>query len=239
MSVPALLSPVRYQGRNLVDVGSSLFKPEDVDSIGSVTGQMINILTEQNANASRALLKPDDVYIKPDLEGITAADFNKFREGAERGRKAVQAVADKLQRYALPEAQLNRDIGHIYGDGDYESVDYSLLTTRDHNILRITPTEKSWGPNYLRFGVEMEASAKENEIGLRVAYHKKWLNSLGAEWLTSGQIGERKTIFTEFYQPLDVRQRFFVEPAIGLSRDSLNIYQNDNRIAEYEVKEKS
>lgn len=313
MSVPALLSPVRYQGRNLVDgglvdnlpvgevkshcnadvviavdVGSPLFKPEDVNSIGSVTGQMINILTEQNANASRALLKPDDVYIKPDLEGITAADFNKFREGAERGRKAAEAVADKLRRYALPEAQytawanklktdtqelprvdevqiaglkhvnpeavrkhlhvdpgeplntaqLNRDIGHIYGDGDYESVDYSLLTTRDRNILRITPTEKSWGPNYLRFGVELEASAKENEIGLRVAYHRKWLNSLGAEWLTGGQIGERKTLFTEFYQPLDARQRFFVEPAIGLSRDSLNIYQNDNRIAEYEIKEK-
>lgn len=313
MSVPALLSPVRYQGRNLVDgglvdnlpvgevksrcnadvviavdVGSPLFKPEDVNSIGSVTGQMINILTEQNANASRALLKPDDIYIKPDLKGITAADFNKFREGAERGRKAAEAVADKLRRYALPEAQytawanklktdtqelprvdevqiaglkhvnpeavrkhlhvdpgeplntaqLNRDIGHIYGDGDYESVDYSLLTTRDRNILRITPTEKSWGPNYLRFGVELEASAKENEIGLRVAYHRKWLNSLGAEWLTGGQIGERKTLFTEFYQPLDTRQRFFVEPAIGLSRDSLNIYQNDNRIAEYEIKEK-
>jgi len=313
MSVPALLSPVKYQGRNLVDgglvdnlpvdevkkrcnadvviavdVGSPLFKPEEVDSLGAVTGQMINILTEQNANASRAMLKPEDVYIKPDLEGITAADFNKFREGAERGRKAAEAMSDKLRRYSVSEAQytawanklkpdtrelprideiqiaglknvnpeavrkhlhvhpgeqlntkqLDRDIGHIYGDGDYESVDYSLLTTRDRNILRITPTEKNWGPNYLRFGLNLEASSKENDIGLRVAYHKKWINSLGAEWLTGGQIGERKTIFTEFYQPLDPRQRFFVEPQIGLSRDTLKVYQNDNRIAEYEIREK-
>lgn len=314
MSVPALLSPVQYQGRNLVDgglvdnlpvgevkklcnadvviavdVGTPLLKPIQVDSIRAVTGQMIGILTEQNANTSRALLKPDDVYIKPDLEGITAADFNKFREGAERGRKAAEAVADKLRRYAVPEqqytawanklktdtqelprideveiaglkhvnpeavrkhlhvrpgdkldtAQLDRDIGRIYGDGDFQSVDYSLLTTRERNILRITPTEKNWGPNYLRFGMNLEASANENEIGLRAAHHRKWLNHLGGEWLTGVQIGERAAIFTEFYQPLDERQRVFIEPGLGFARDKLNLYQDDNRIAQYENKERS
>lgn len=312
MSVPALLSPVQYQGRSLVDgglvdnlpvgevknrcnadvviavdVGSPLLKPEQVDSILAVTGQMIGILTEQNANTSRAQLKPGDVYIKPDLEGITATDFNKFREGAERGRKAAEAVADKLRRYAVPEqqytawanklktdtqelprideveiaglkhvnpeavrkhlhvqpgdkldtAQLDRDIGRIYGDGDFQSVDYSLLTTRERNILRITPTEKSWGPDYLRFGVNLEASSNENDVELRAAYHRKWLNHLGGEWLTGAQIGERALIFTEFYQPLDERQRVFIEPGLGLVKNKFNIYQDDNRIAQYESRE--
>jgi NTE family protein len=317
MSVPALLAPVLapmpYQGRYLVDgglvdnlpvaevkkrcnadvviavdVGSPLFKPEDVNSIVSVAGQMINILTEQNAIASRALIKPDDIYIKPDLEGITAADFNKFREGAERGRKATQGQAEKLRRYAVPEAQyiawanrlktesqelpridevqiaglkhvnpeavrkhlevrpgapldtvqLERDIARIYGEGDYESVDYSLLTTRERNILRITPTEKSWGPNYVRFGVSLEASSRENDFSLRAAYHRKWINHLGGEWLSGFQIGERETLFTEFYQPLDERQTFFVEPALGLSNSRFSVYQEDNRIAQYRIRGK-
>jgi len=311
MSVPALLAPVPYRGRYLVDgglvdnlpvdevklrcnpdvviavdVGSPLLKPEAVNSIGSVTRQMVSILTEQNATAARALIKPSDIYIKPDLDGITAADFNKFREGAERGRKAAEAQAEKLRRYAVPDAQyiawsnklktdqpelpridevqiaglkhvnpeavrkhihirtgepldtvqLEKDLGRVYGDGDYENVDYSILSTRDRNILRITPTEKSWGPNYLRFGVNMESSTNENNFALRAAYQRKWINSLGAEWLSGVQLGERAMLFTEFYQPLDERQRFFIEPALRFTRDKLSIYQDDNRIAQYQIR---
>ncbi len=311
MSVPALLSPQRYKGRYLVDgglvenlpvaevrarcnadvviavdVGSPLYKPEDVDSIPAVTGQMINILTEQNAISSRALIKPTDIYIKPDLQGITASDFAKYRAGAERGLQAAQAQAGKLGRYSLPEAeynawaarlraaplpiarideiqvaglrqvnpelvlkhvhvqpgapldtvQLERDIAGIYGEGDFENVDYGLLGTRDRRILRITPTEKSWGPNYVRLGVAIEASAKENQFALRIAYHRKWVNRLGGEWLSGVQVGERAHVFTQFYQPFDERQLWFVEPEVGLAREKQSIYQDNSRIAQYQTK---
>jgi NTE family protein len=309
MSVPALLAPVPYRGHRLVDgglvdnlpidearracnpdaviavdVGSPLARPEDVDSIASVTGQMINVLTEQNSNVSRSMLGPKDVYIRPNLAGITAADFNKFREGAARGRQAALAVADKLRQYAVPEQeyaawasrlkapagplpridaieivglkvvnpenvakhlhvhpgdtldtdQLDRDIGRIYGDDDFENVDYRLVSTPDNrHILRIVVREKSWGPDYLRFGVSLEAGSKENNFSFRGAYHQKWVNRLGAEWITGVQIGQRANVFTDFYQPLDARQRFFVEPSVGLDRNRVPIYQDDQRIAEY------
>lgn len=311
MSVPAVLAPVAYRGRYLVDgglvdnlpvgeararcdadvviavdVGSPLRKPEDVNSVFAVSGQMISILTEQNAVASRASLKPDDVYIEPQLEGITATDFAKFREGAARGRDAAEAQATRLRRYAVPETDylawrarlrsppgpmpridvvqiaamphvnpaaiaggmrvhpgqpldtklLERDLADIYGEGDFESVDYALLGSRERRILRITPTEKPWGPDYLRFGVELQASDQENTFALRAAYHRKWLNALGGEWLSGAQVGERATLFTEFYQPLEAQRRFFVEPSFGLFRDKLGIYQDDARIAQYELR---
>jgi NTE family protein len=308
MSVPALLSPQAYKGQYLVDgglvenlpvaevrsrcnadvviavdVGSPLYKPQDVDSITAVTGQMINILTEQNAITSRGLIKAGDVYIKPNLEGISSSDFNKSRDGAERGRQAAEAQAEKLRRYALPQAeysawaarlkaapqpmpridrievaglryvnpelvlqhihvqpgasldtvQLESDIAEIYGEGDFESVDYGVAGTREHPVLRITPTEKSWGPDYIRLGVALEASAKENQFALRFAYHRKWLNTLGAEWLSGLQIGELTHVYTQLYQPFDGRQRWFVSPQIGYVRTKLGIYQDDNRIAQY------
>ncbi|MGZ5182356.1 MAG: patatin-like phospholipase family protein [Ramlibacter sp.] len=308
MSVPALLSPVLYHGRRLVDgglvdnlpidevrrscnpdvviavdVGSPLARPEDVDSIASVTGQMINVLTEQNSVVARGMVRPQDIYIKPDLEGITAADFNEFREGAARGRQAALAQSGRLSRYALPPAQyaawasrlkapeaplprideiqivglhvvnpanvakhlhvkpgdrldthrLDRDIGRIYGDGDFESVDYRLVMVNGRNVLRIICTEKTWGPDYLRFGVSLEAGSQENNFSLRGAYHRKWLNSMGAEWISGAQVGERANLFTDFYQPLDPRQRFFVEGQAGIQRDRLRIYQDNERIAEY------
>jgi NTE family protein len=312
MSVPTLLAPVPHLGRSLVDgglvdnlpvdevmadcqpdvviavdVGSPLAKPEDVTTMRAVTGQTIGVLTEQNSMRSRALLKPGDIYIKPELAGITAADFNAFREGAASGRKAAEAQAAALARYSLPEAQyaawakkletpllprprvdevqitglrrinpqfvarhirirpgdrfdparLERDLARVYGDGDVENVDYHLVTSGGRTILRIVVTEKSWGPDYVRSGVFIEATDQETQFALRGAYHRKWLNSLGAEWLSGFQVGERASLYTEFYQPLDARQAWFVEPVLGISRDHTNVYENDNRIAEYLVRQ--
>lgn len=244
---------------------------------------MINVLAQQNSQASLKLIGPRDVYIKPNLQGITAADFTKFREGAARGRAAALAVADKLRQYAVPERDyvawttrlraalpplprvdviqiaplqhvnpenvakhleqrpgqqldthlLERDLARIYGDGDFESVDYLMHVAPGRNTLRINPLEKSWGPDYLRFGVSVEAGDKQNDFAVRGAYHRKWINAYGAEWLSGAQLGERSNVFTDFYQPLDPRQRFFVEPGIALSRDRLRVYQDDQRIAEY------
>jgi NTE family protein len=314
MSVPVLLSPVPYQGRRLVDgglvdnlpidevrarcnadvviavdVGSPLSKAEAVSSIGAVTGQMIGILTEQNAIASRATLKPSDVYIKPALTDVSSTDFNKYREGIEWGRRAAQEQAARLRRYSVPEeeyrawsarlhvppaplpriaevriaglvhvnpetvlkflhirpgmtldtVQLERDIARIYGEGDFQSIDYVISGPPEHTVLQLNIAEKSWGPNYLRFGVELQASSKENEFAIRAAYHRKWLNAYGAEWLTGVQLGERTSIFTDFYQPLEARQWFFAEPIVGYSRNKVNVYQNDQRIAEYRLKTRS
>jgi NTE family protein len=312
MSVPALLAPVPYRGRYLVDgglvdnlpvdevmaachpdvviavdVGTPLAKPEDVTTLRAITGQTIGVLTEQNSERSRAMLKAGDIYIRPELGDITAADFNKFREGAESGRQAAEAQAAALARYSLPPAryeawasrlrqplpprprvdevqitglhrinrayverhihvrpgdtfdplQLERDLARVYGDGDVENVDYHLVTQNGRTILRIVVTEKSWGPDYVRSGVFLEATDKETQFALRGAYHRKWLNALGGEWLSGFQVGERASLFTEFYQPLDARQTWFAEPAIGISRDRIRVYQDDNRIAEYLIRE--
>jgi NTE family protein len=314
MSVPVLLSPVPYQGRRLVDgglvdnlpvgevrarcnadvviavdVGSPLTKAELVNSIGAVSGQMIGILTEQNAVASRASLKPGDIYIKPALTDVGAIDFDKYRRGIEWGRQAAQAQAARLRQYSVSEdeyrawaakirvapppvptideirvvgvvhvnpqsvrkflhvqpgmqldtVQLERDIARIYGEGDFQSVDYLVTGTPQHRILQINVLEKSWGVDYLRLGVELQASSKENEFAIRAAYRRKWLNAYGAEWLTSVQLGERTGALTDFYQPLDARQWFFIEPTVAIARDKVNAYENDARIAEYRLKNRS
>ncbi|MXR36896.1 patatin-like phospholipase family protein [Craterilacuibacter sinensis] len=311
MSVPGLMTPVQLDGHKLVDgglvdnvpiaevrercqpdvviavnVGSPLLKPDEINSLLSVSAQMVNILTEQNVSRSLATLKPDDIYIQPDLEGISAGDFPRNAETAERGRIATEAVAGKLARYSVSEAryqqwrqhleaklpalpridevqvadmthvnkavvsrhieqqpgssvapQLGRDLLRVYGDGFYEHVDYSLLGSRDRTILRITPVEKSWGPDYLRLGVNLENTFDGNaSYSLRAAYHKTWMNNLGAEMIAFTEIGNRNMLGFEFYQPLDERQRFFVEPMASYSDELRNFYQDNQKRAEYRVK---
>ena len=311
MSVPGLMTPVKSGDKLLVDgglvdnvpidevrkscnpdvviavnVGSPLMKAKDIGGIFSVAGQMVNILTEQNVTRSLATLKSGDIYIRPDLEGITAAEFGRYSETAKRGRAATEALLPRLQGLSVDEKQyqawlanmtpvrgaqpvvnevqiaglkrvnptyperylknyegvpidvdrLDKDIGLIYGDGEYDSVDYSLLSTRDRNILRVTPLEKEFGPDYLRFGFNLNAASNApSTFDLRVAYQKTLLNSLGGEWLAGVQVGNEMGVFTEFYQPLDEQQRFFLEPKLSFLRAPLDIYQNNKRVAEYKV----
>ncbi len=309
MSVPGLLAPVDHQGRKLVDgglvdnvpiqevkdrcqadvviavnVGSPLLKAENVGSLLTVSAQMINILTEQNVTRSLALLTPKDVLIKPDLEGISAGDFPRHAETADRGRVAAEAMIPELKRLSQPEdkylawwkgievtsrvspridqvevvglsrvnaaaieqhlharpgdtirpSDINRDLLRMYGDGYYESVDYSVLTQRDRNILRVLPIEKSWGPDYLRFALNLESNTTQGAtFGLRAAYQKTWLNSLGAEMLTSLQVGNTNAIGINFYQPLDPAQKYFAEVSAGIGQTTLDVFYREKQVAEY------
>ena len=313
MSVPGLLAPVDHQGRKLVDgglvdnlpvaevrarcqadvviavnVGTPLLKAEEVGSLLTVSAQMIAILTEQNVSRSLAQLRAGDIYIKPELDGITAGDFSRHAEAAERGRAAAEAAVAHLARLSQPAedyaawwqgievrrrtspridevqivglnkvnpaaverhlhvepgqtirpSEINRDLLRMYGDGWYESVDYTVLSQRDKNILRVMPVEKRWGPDYLRFGINLQAdNSQGTSFGLRVAYHSTWLNRLGGELLVTGDIGSTNRLGANFYQPLDAAQRFFVEATTGVEQSRLNIYQNDARIAQYKITE--
>jgi NTE family protein len=128
MSVPGLMAPVEVRGRKLVDgglvdnvpirevrercgadvviavnVGSPPLAPAQVNGLLSVAAQVLALLTEQNVSASLATLGPADIYIKPELGDITAADFDRHAAAADRGRAAAEAVAERLAALGVDE----------------------------------------------------------------------------------------------------------------------------------------
>ncbi len=139
MSVPGLMAPVARGDTKLVDgglvdnvpidvarqlcrpdvviavnVGSPLLKADQIGSLVSVSAQMVNILTEQNVKQSLALLKPTDIYIQPDLTGITSSDVKLSAKTVQRGRDAALKVADQLKALgAVSEAQYASWQAHI------------------------------------------------------------------------------------------------------------------------------
>ncbi len=130
--------------------------------------------------------------------------------------------------------QLNDDLVLAYSRGDLQSLDYSVLPERDRAILRITPVEKAWGPDYLRFGVNLQSDFRSDaDYNVRAMYRRTWLNSYGAEWLTALQIGSDQRFGTEFYQPLDYRQRWFGRAYALYDSRNVPLYFNGDRLAEY------
>ena len=120
VSVPGVFAPQEFNGRLLVDgglvrnlgvdvarglgatrviavnLGTPLSGRDELRSLVGVAGQMINILTEQNVQASLAQLGPLDILILPDLGAYSAADFARAWTTVEIGERAARAVAARL-----------------------------------------------------------------------------------------------------------------------------------------------
>jgi NTE family protein len=129
---------------------------------------------------------------------------------------------------------LDKGLLRAYGDGYYENVDYALLGSQDRHILRVTPVEKSWGPDYLRMGVNLDTNfSQDSSYALRMAYHKTWLNSLGGEVIGGAELGRRSLARIEWYQPLQANQLLFADAAAGRVSELKSIYQDDARLAVY------
>ena len=150
-----------------------------------------------------------------------------------------QAILRHLEQpvgQPLDTARLHRDLLRAYGDGHYEAVDYQLLTQRGRNVLRIAPLEKSWGPDYLRLGVNLNASLLQGSTySLRAALQRTLMNPLGAELLLSAELGTNQGLAAQWYQPVDVAQRWFVQGSAALRRERADLFVGNDRLAEYRV----
>ncbi|MEN7528739.1 patatin-like phospholipase family protein [Cupriavidus sp. DL-D2] len=312
MSVPGAVAPTEYQGKLLVDggltdnlpvdvarkmgadiviavnLGTPLMKREELTSLIGVTGQMLNILTEQNVRTSLASLQPTDILILPELGDFSAGDFNHLLKTIPIGEAAAQRQAERLSALSLPpeqyaalrtaqralppsnpapvdeirfaplervnpafaaatmetkpgqpitQATLDRDMRRLFGTGDFEHVNYRFLEEPGKRIMAVDAIEKTYGPDYLRFGLGLSSDFRGNAyFNLLASYRRTWLNQLGAEWRTDVQVGQTSSLVSEFYQPLDTRQFFFVAPRIELERRPVNVFSGDSKIAEYDLR---
>ena len=96
------------------------------------------------------------------------------------------------------------------------------------------PQEKRWGPDYLKFDLGVYGSAG-GDLGFVIygKHTRTWLNALGAEWRNEVQLGYENALETSLYQPLDVAQRFFVEPRANLSLTREDMFTDGERVATY------
>jgi NTE family protein len=117
-------------------------------------------------------------------------------------RRGISPEGGRAPRLRRARTDLVREFDH----GDLHSLDYNVVRERDRTILRITPVEKPWGPNYLRFGLNLASDFRsESTYNCRALCRSTWMNRLGGEWLLGAQIGSEQSAATEFYQPLDKR----------------------------------
>jgi len=179
-----------------------------------------------------AALREKQVHGKVDLGTVDEIRF----EGLERTNPAVlSGLVETKPGEPIDQEKIGADLRRIYGRGDFESVDAQVIgSAGGPRAMVISPHEKQWGPDYLRFGLGLESDFQgDNAFNLLVQYRKTWLNRLGGEWLTEAQIGQDTHLFSEFYQPLNERGVWFGSVYGQVGQTTRGVFNGDDKIAEY------
>jgi NTE family protein len=156
-------------------------------------------------------------------------------EGLERTNPEVlRGLVQTEPGEPLSEEKVSADLRRVYGRGDFESVSYRIVGDQGPRAMVITPREKLWGPDYLRFGLGLASDFQgDNIFNVLVQYRKSWLNRLGGEWLTEAQVGQDTHLFSEFYQPLHDAGVWFGSLYGVVGQTTRGVFDGDDKVAEY------
>ncbi|HEX6100497.1 MAG TPA: patatin-like phospholipase family protein [Thermoanaerobaculia bacterium] len=170
----------------------------------------------------------DDRIAFVDIEGSTRVDPRIVRS------RVRTKAGDPLDR-----ERLRGDVARLYGLDDFQSVTFSVREKDGQQGLVVDLQDKPWGPTYVRFGIQLNDDLEGNSHYSLVAnVTRTRLNALGAEWRNDIRIGHNAGFFTELYQPLDFRGRFFVAPSFVAKREKYPYYEGARRVAMYDVQER-
>ena len=129
LSAPGVFAPVEIDGRLLVDgglannlpidvaramgvdvlivvdVGFPLRKRDTLDSVTTISNQMLAILIRRSADAQRRNLQPQDVLLLPELGEASSFDFDIQVMASERGESAARAALSLPPLQSLQRAE--------------------------------------------------------------------------------------------------------------------------------------
>jgi len=271
----------------VVDVGFPLQTRERLQSVGTISNQMLAILIRRGSSAQRRTLAPDDVLLDPQLGDASSFDFGGIaraiqlgevaardsrerlaalavpaaqyrgylaaRDAARRGVPRIDyvTVAEGAQRYGRPlnalfgpltgkapdAAAIESRVTALYGQGNLETLDYGFEQRGDRYGLRLAARRNSWGPNYVRFGLNLQDDFEGNsDYNAAARFVLSEITARGGEWVFDLQIGESPRLATEVFLPLDYTRRWFVMPLARFEARNVPLLDANRRLAEFRLR---
>lgn len=151
--------------------------------------------------------------------------------------RSMIAQVEIAPRGTLDRGKLDRAINAWNSSGDYDRISYSLLPDGAGQVLEISPIEKAWGPNYLRFGLSAAADSNSNGLfNVLFGYRRPAINAWGGEFKSEFQFGSTRRFVAELFQPVNRGLvRGFVSPQLLAEEVPVWLFSGRDRVAEYGV----
>ncbi len=127
---------------------------------------------------------------------------------------------------------LEGDLSRLYELGDYETVDFHVVTDGARKALVLGGAPKPPAPQRVRFGLKLDTDFSANSsFGLRLGLYLTRMNAVRGELRAKAEVGRQNSVLLEFYQPTDFRGEFFVSPSVWWTRTPFDFYLADTNVA--------
>jgi NTE family protein len=194
----------------------------ELGRLGVSEGEYDEFLAEQRHTGERPPISVDRIEIRSS-ERVASERIRARMRTEEGGRLDIDV--------------LELDIERIYGLGYFRTVDFDLRTEDEETVLVIIAEDKPWGPNYLRFGLNLREDFQGGgSYSAGAQYAMTQLNPRGGEFRVSAQIGQTMGVATDYHQPVDRRNRIFIEPSLAVQQSVTDVYEDGRRMAQYQVR---
>jgi len=170
--------------------------------------------------------------VKQDRTRVDTADFKHVNP------RSVAATMDAASggTVSADSARLDAALQTLAATEDFEKFDYRFEQVDGERVLVIKPVEKDWGPNYLRFGMDLSTDfSGQSSFDVLVNHRMTWLNSWGLEWRNIVSLGRTTSLDSELYQPLDDERIFFVAPTFEVFRQRNDLFFDESAVSSYLV----
>lgn len=148
-----------------------------------------------------------------------------------------QLVETRVGEPVSPE-QIARDSERLYAVADFERVTWRLAGEPDEPAVEFHVQEREDGPDFFSFDFGLGGSAG-GDLGfaLRAEHERAWLNRRGGAWRNTAELGSRSQLRSRLNQPLDSRQRVYVESGLLAEQRIEDNYLAGRRAGEYRLQD--
>jgi NTE family protein len=170
--------------------------------------------------------------------GLPRIEFVQVNSTTDFYRRAINDRFGQFVGTTVDADALKRQVDDLYGLGYMETLDYRVVQNNAGDYgLDIDARRNSWGPEYLRFGLQLQDDFQGNtsfNASSRLLFTE--LNSLGAEMVWDLQVGTAPLLSTEFYQPLTTNGPYFVAPHVQAEAHDVAQIEDDRQVGWYRVR---
>ncbi|HEY3730969.1 MAG TPA: patatin-like phospholipase family protein [Steroidobacteraceae bacterium] len=169
--------------------------------------------------------------------GLPKVDFITVEADSKSYQKPIEDMFSQFEGKTIEPEALKSEVGALYGRGDLEMLDYRVVQDPlGRSGLDFTARRNSWGPNYLRFGIELQDDFKgQSSFNAAGRLDFTELNSLGAESVWDVQVGTAPLLATELWLPLSNVERYFIAPHAQVESHDVAQTVNDRQVGNFRV----
>ena len=149
---------------------------------------------------------------------------------SDTDKRLQQRISNSLGG-SFDSSKLDSQLTRIAGEGQFDRLGYEGFTQNGVPALRVTAHEKTYGPPFVDFAINVDGSgvaAFDFSAGARLTFMD--VAHRGGEWRNDLLLGSSNLSATEFYQPI-AASHYFVAPFAFASKSSRNSFSGLTRVA--------